>query len=193
MSETENIYSYKVNVFDIENRKKIAHISPATKDEIINLNRKIWCCKWLNFWEYADWDCEGIVKLTLENNILGLIHFALYPYPFLNNKPEYLEILHIECLTGDKRLVNPVGFWLIWYVCQIAINNCQGDNKEGIILLDALEQAIGYYRDKVMMESIGWKTIAPGEEGYAFRFTQKSAKKFCTRIQRKYGTSENIE
>lgn len=178
---------YSVNVFNQEGENGIAYVEEAEEKDILSKDINDWRCNWRRFWDYADWDCEGIAKLTFKGQILGLIHFALYPYPSQNNIPEYLEILHLECLNRQKRLVNPVGFWLIWYVTKIALEYCQGNSDGEIVVLDAIEFAINYYRDKVKMEEIGWTTIAPGEDGYAFKFTQSSATKFCQRIETKYG------
>jgi hypothetical protein len=39
-----------------------------------------------------------------------------------------------------------------------------------------------------MMQGLGWTTIAPREEGYAFRFTKQGAAEFLKRQQSAYGT-----
>ncbi|CDN17283.1 hypothetical protein RintRC_2244 [Richelia intracellularis] len=44
------------------------------------------------------------------------------------------------------------------------------EDNDPLVVLVALEQAVSYYRDKVQMEYLGCDTIAPDEEGYAFRF-----------------------
>jgi hypothetical protein len=54
--------------------------------------------------------------------------------------------------------------------------------------LDATKTAISYYRDKVMMEGLGWTTIVLREAGYAFRFTKQGAAEFLERQQSAYGT-----
>lgn len=187
MEQVNNFLKYDVNVFNRIENKVIASIHEASKTDILSLNDRDWSCNWQRFWEDADWDCEGIIKLTFQEKILGLIHIALYPYPYPNNQPEYLEILHIECLNKKKREVNPVGFWLIWYVTKIALSYCTGNLEGEIVVLDALEVAIDYYQNKVKMEEIGWTTTAPGEDAYAFMFKEDSAKKYCQRIESQYG------
>lgn len=179
-----------VNVLDNKKNKLVATLKEAELAEIQSLGSD-WTCNWQKFWDDADFNCEAIVKLTFRQNILGLIHFALYPYPYPNNSPEYLEIIHIECLNKNKRLVNPVGFWLIWYATKIALEFCQGDEDENILLLVALEEAFDYYKDKVMMEYIKPVTISPDEDGYAFKFTSKSASDFCTRVEGQYGIAKS--
>ena len=188
MNEPQKNSKYYVNVINQQDGEKVtACLSPCEETDILSLNLNDWNCNWQGFWNQADWDCECIVKLTFRGEIFGLIHFALYPYPPVNNIAEYLEILHIECKNQPNRLITPVGFWLIWYATKIALEYCQGNSSESIVELDAVEDAIDYYRDKVMMEEIGWTTIAPGEEGYAFKFSQSSAQQFCQRIEIKYG------
>ena len=86
-----------------------------------------------------------------------------------------------------RRSVNPVGFWLLWYAIQIGLQYCVGEADRSLIRLDSLEDAIPYYRDKVKMEGLGWTNIAPGESGYAFRFTQQRAQEFGSRIEQEYG------
>lgn len=179
--------NYSVNVLNQEGVKVIAQLEQVQKKDIQSLTNKDWRCNCQGFWNQADWDCEAIIKLTFDEEVLGLIHFALYPFPALNNIPDYVEILHIECLNQPKRLVNPVGFWLIWYATKVALKYCQGNSEGELLVLDAVEDAIDYYRDKVKMEEIGWTTIAPREDGYAFKFTQNSAQEFCQRIEITYG------
>jgi len=181
-----------LDIYAVKSSNKIqeypyAFLEEAKKDDLIILNQKGFKCDWIRFWSNSDFDCEAIVKLNYQGNILGLIYFGVYPYPFPNNSPEYLEILNIECIPETGRTFNPVGFWLIWYAVTIGIKTCKGKPDGTLIMLDSLEDAIPYYQDKVMMEGIGWTTIAPKEDGYAFRFTKKQAEQFCTRIQKKYG------
>ena len=150
-------------------------------------------CDWLYFWSRLDSDCEAIVKLEADSNVQDSIHIALYPYPLQADRPEYLEIIHIETIQSPSRTVNPVGLYLIWYAAKTSLNfDCTGNDSGSVVELDALESAIDYYRDKVMMEGRGWVSIAPGEEGYAFRFSQSQAIEFCTRIEQQYGIPSPI-
>ena len=164
-----------------------AFLEEAQKKDLIILTEKGLKCDWVKFWENSNFDCEAIVKLSYLGNISGLIYFGVYPYPFSDDSPEYLEILNIECIPKTDRPFNPVGFWLIWYAVTMGIKYCKGKPDGTLIMLDSLEDSIPYYRDKVMMDGMGPITIAPGEDGYAFRFTKKQAEQFRTRIQRKYG------
>jgi hypothetical protein len=170
----------------------VIHLSVATREDIETVS-SILTCDWLYFWSRLDSDCEAIVKLEAEGSVQGLIHIALYPYPLQANRPEYLEIIHIETIQSPNRLVTPVGLYLIWYAAKTSLDfDCTGNDDGSIIELDALESAIDYYRDKVMMEGRGCRSIAPGEEGYAFRFSQAQAIEFCTRIEQQYGIPSPI-
>jgi hypothetical protein len=86
-----------------------------------------------------------------------------------------------------EKAVNPVGFWLLWYALKIGLQHCVGDADGTLIRLDSIEDAIPYYRDKVKMEELGWASLAPGEQGYAFRFTQERAQESCSRVEQEYG------
>lgn len=149
---------------------------------------RTWTFDWGSFWNRADFDCEAFIKLTGGQQLLGLARVALYPFPFPDDSPEYVEILQIQCVPKRSRDFTPVGFWLIWYATQIALDYCTGDGQGLLLRLDAVEGAIAYYRDKVMMEPLGWVSLSPSEEGYAFGFTEKSARSFCRRVEQTYGT-----
>ncbi|MGK7944240.1 MAG: hypothetical protein AB4058_07210 [Microcystaceae cyanobacterium] len=183
---------YEVTVIAQSGELVKAYLEEARQEDLLNLYQEDWTFNWLGFWHNTDFDCEGIIKLSYQEKILGLIRFGLYPYPYLNNVIEYLEILHLEGIQRQQRLVKPVGFWLIWYVTKIALKYCGGGTMEEIVVLDSVEEAMSYYQDKVKMESIGWTTIAPGEEGYAFKFTRSTAQQFCTRIETRYGIPRNV-
>ena len=149
-------------------------------------NSHDWTFNWREFWQKADFDCEAIIKLFCQGKVLGLARLGLFPYPS-DDAPEYLEILHIQCVSKSRRQVNPVGFWLLWYALKIGLQYCVGDADGTLIRLDSIEDAIPYYRDKVKMEKLGWTSLAPGEQGYAFRFTQERAQEFCSRVEQEYG------
>ncbi|MGB3206446.1 MAG: hypothetical protein WBB28_15780, partial [Crinalium sp.] len=179
------IGSYLVPIKVLEAGMQTAVLAPATKDDMPT----DWSCSWIDLWNQADFDCEAIIKLSYQKQTLGLIKFGLYPY--LGNdlrEPEYLEILNIEAAPKSARTVNPVGFWLIWYAVDIALKVCSGESDGTLIRLDAFEDKISYYRDKVKMDSVGCTTIAPGEEGYAFRFTRQGAEEFYERQTSVYGS-----
>jgi hypothetical protein len=180
------LHSYTVKVTDNVGIAQQAVLEPATETDMPT----DWTCNWVNFWNRADFDCEAIIKLSSQGMLLGLVRFALYPYTGLGNAEnfEYVEILHLEALPRKERLLQPVGLWLIWYAVRIALDFCPGETDGILLRLDATKAAIPCYRDKVMMEGLGWTTIAPREEGYAFRFTKQEAAEFLERQQSVYGT-----
>ncbi len=193
LSETEDPTPiYKVKVVDNLGIETDAYLEPAQQTDMPSVSSPDFTFAWRDFWQDSDFDCEAIIKLSHQGKILGLIRFGLYPYPFPSNTPEYIEVSHFQCISKERRLVNPVGFWLLWYAVQIGFNYCMGETDGTLLRLDSLEGAISYYRDKVMMEGLRWISICPGEEGYAFRFTKERAKEFCTRIEREYGCPVRI-
>ncbi|WP_206818560.1 hypothetical protein, partial [Chroococcus sp. FPU101] len=103
--------SYRVRLLDKFQQPLEAYLEEMKKEDIATLKSIGLTWNWLGFWSQADVNCEAIIKLHYQNNILGVIHFAVYPYPFLNGSPEYLEILHIECVPKHRRIGNPVGLW----------------------------------------------------------------------------------
>lgn len=175
---------YKVQVTDDLGIKTYVYLEPAQQMDMPSISSFDFTFAWSEFWQNSYFDCEAIIKLSYQGKVLGLIKFGLYPYPFPGNSPEYIEVSHLECISRQRRLVNPVGFWLLWYAAQIGFNYCKGETDGTLLRLDSLEDAIPYYRDKVNMEGLGWTNISPNEKRYAFRFTKERAKEFCTRIER---------
>ena len=57
----------------------------------------------------------------------------------------------------------------------------------------SLTAAVRYYKEKVQMELLEPVTIAPGEEGYAFRFSRSAAQEFSQRQQQQWGTPISVE
>jgi hypothetical protein len=152
-----------------------------------------WKCDWVNLLSHLNPNDEGIIKMVYNKQLIGLMKISFYPAQDNNiSNPDFLEISNIEAKPIENRKFNPVGFWLIWYACQMAFLYCKANGEEDLITLDSLEDAMTYYEDQVMMEPLGWATIAPGEDGYAFRFTRKGAASFCSRIENRYGKPVRI-
>ncbi len=166
-------------------QEQLALLSPAKPDNMPT----DWSFDWSGLWQITDFDCENIIQLVYSGKVWGLVRYGLYPYPGL---PRFLEILHIEAHPTsrgemDKRLVEPIGKWLIWYATKVGLLHCQAQADEPLIILTALESAVSYYRDKVQMEYLEPVTIAPGEDGYAFRFSRTAAAAFCQRQENQWG------
>lgn len=187
METKSQIPSFRVKVVDQAKVDRDAYLEPADESDM----PANWTFDWKNFWKRADWYCEAFIKLSYKGEILGLVRFALYP-AHTDSDFEYLEILHLETVPRNKRTVNPVGFWLIWYACLIGIRCCSGQKDETLIRLDSVERSIPYYEDKVTMDPLGYSQLAPGEDGYAFRFTKEGAKSFCGRQTHIYGCPVKI-
>lgn len=192
MADTEaSTPSYKVKVFNSANVFLDAYLEEAKQEELFVISSTNWNFNWRGFWENANFECEAIIKLHYQGEILGLIHFGLYPFP-CDDQPKYVYIDHLECINREKRFINPVGFWLLWYAVKISLKYCTGDHQGSLVLLDSVEDAIPYYQDKVMMEGLGWITLAPGEDGYAFRFTKEGAERFCQRLEQQCGSPMSL-
>lgn len=60
-----------------------------------------WTCEWVTFWARSDFDCEAIIKMEYRNHLMGLIRFAIYPYPC--DEPEFVYIHNVESQITQKR------------------------------------------------------------------------------------------
>ena len=179
------IGSYHVTVQVQSVEKHFALLSPAVADDML----ANWTFNWPTLWQNTDFECQGITKLMYAERVWGLVRYGLYPYP---GSPSYLEIEQLEAnpiSRGEtaQRLIEPIGKWLIWYSTKVGLQYCPTEADEPLIVLAAIESAVSYYRDKVQMEYLGPITIAPGEDGYAFRFSRTAAAGFCQRHESQWG------
>jgi hypothetical protein len=129
--------------------QQLAYLEPASREELPTFGDLDWTFDWQGFWGKTDFDCEAIIKLSCLGRVWGLLRFGLYPFPRPNQVPEYLEILHLECVPKITRPINPVGSWLIWYALHISLQYCDGENDGTLVRLDSLEGSIPYYRDQI--------------------------------------------
>lgn len=135
---------YKVKVIDNSGIKLDAYLEPAKEEDMPSMSSPDFTFAWREFWQNSDFDCEAIIKLSYDGKVLGLIRFGLYPYSLLGDPAEYTEVLHLQCVSKHRRLVNPVSFWLLWYATQIGFNYCVGESDGTLLKLDSLEGAIPY-------------------------------------------------
>ena len=186
-----NITDYQVSIKTNKNQTELALLTAATVSDM----PVDWTCAWQNIWHKMDRDCQGIIKLVYQDRIWGLMRYGIYPYP---GEPSILEIEHLETnpiAVGQQgnRLIKPIGKWLIWYAVQEALTLCNISDNDTLVILVSLEQAFNYYRDTIEMEYIGATTIAPGEDGYAFRFTKRQAIAYSQRQMRQWGRVRVID
>jgi hypothetical protein len=179
------IGSIQVSIQTREMGQKTAVLTPATIEDIPNN----WSFAWQRLWQVTDLDCQNIIKLLYDQQVWGFVRYGLYPYP---GQPKFIEIEHLEANPisrgiDDNRLIVPIGQWLIWYATQVGLKYCSVDFDDPLVVLVSLEEALCYYRDTIGMEFLGATTIAPGEDGYAFRFNKREAISFCSRIERQWG------
>ncbi|MDF5721366.1 MAG: hypothetical protein PUP91_12990 [Rhizonema sp. PD37] len=150
-----------------------------------------WTFIWREIWSKTNFEYQKIIKFSYQGSILGLIRYAVYLSE--NDIPYLLEVLHLESVPTNKKLVEPIGKWLLWYAIRTGLKFCTPEENGALISLDSVEDAIAYYRDIIKMEAIGWVTIAPGEDGYAFQFTVAGARDFCERQTSTYALPRRID
>ncbi|MFO5491600.1 MAG: hypothetical protein ACLBM6_03415 [Cuspidothrix sp.] len=184
-----NIGSYVIPVTTVTKIPTKAILEPAQKKDMPVSGE--WEFAWQELWDKTDFENQDIVKITYDGILSGLIRFAVYSTE--DGIPYLLEVLHLECLRQNKRSIEPLGRWLLWYVVQIGLTLSTVAENDPLIQLDSVEDAIEYYRDVVKMEPLGWVTIAPGEDGYAFQFTRKCAEVFCQTQTNCYGYPTKIK
>jgi hypothetical protein len=158
----------------------VATIHPAVKSAMPSN----WSCSWPQLWEKTDFNCQSIIQFTYQEQALGFLRYGLYPYP---GKPVFLEVENLET-TPNNRLVEPVGRWLLWYATKASLIFCSATGDNALVILVSLTSAVRYYEEKVQMELVGSVTIAPGEDGYAFKFSRAAAQGFCQRQEQQWGT-----
>ncbi|NJN72189.1 MAG: hypothetical protein HC799_04915 [Limnothrix sp. RL_2_0] len=174
--------SVQVNILSRSGQTDSAIISKAEQKDM----PRNWQCEWGQLFQNTDeLYYESLVKIECQGSLLGLMKYALYPDA--PEQVEFLEINNLEALPQAQRQVDPVGRWLIWYACNIAINYCPQEPSSQILFLNSVEQAFAFYEDKIRMEYIEPVTLAPGEDGYAFRFNRRKAEQFCKQQEVTYG------
>jgi hypothetical protein len=184
---------YRVNVLDRNNCLQNARLSQASHDDVYLASKTLsFKCNWENIAKNTSFGYEAIIKLAFQGNLMGLARVSLYSDNSLDDSiVNYLEIRNLECVQKSPRRINPVGLWLIWYSTKIALDYCTvNSDDDKLVVLDSLPDAIDYYREKVRMQGIGWTYSAPGEDCYAFMFTEKGARDFLARMERQYGSPE---
>lgn len=201
---TDNPDSYWVSVSDSSNIGVRAFIGPAKEKDLPTK----WECDWPNIWGRADFDCQAVIKLSVNGDLWGLMSYGLYPYPAKppNLQPKLLILEHLETHPGRRiekyrfrpkpppapsPYINPVGKWLVWHACETALDYC-GIDRNPLLLLDATVDAVDYYRDVIGMKMTEGNNSRFGEESYAFSFDGSSAKNFCDLQKRLFGCPQKI-
>lgn len=182
--------SYEIHVQTADGQQKTAILSPASIGDMPD----VWWFSWPELWSLTDFDCQNIIKLSVDGQVWGLLRYGLYPYP---GQPVFLEVEQIEANPLSRgiianRRIRPIGKWLIWYAIQIAFQNSLSVDDDTLVILTALASDFDYYRNSIQMECLGPLTIAPGEEGYVFRLTSTAAAGFCRRLEEQWGIPHRI-
>jgi len=187
-----SIGSYKVQVTTPSPKRQLALVAPSQKCKMPNN----WDFMWQEFWNNTNFELEGIISLTLNGTVLGLVKYS----SFSDQKPlKAIFIGHLEALPANRdasiqRIAKPVGRWLIWYVARVALQKCLKDeNSPYIVLVNSVASAFDYYRDIIGMEYIGPAALGPDEDGYAFGFSAAAAANFCKAQEKRYGLPKRIQ
>ncbi|MBD2083529.1 hypothetical protein NDI49_05145 [Trichocoleus sp. ST-U3] len=191
MRKVIDIGSYRVRVLTQAAGEQEAVISPARMEDMPNN----WTFSWQELWQRTDFEVQNIVKLVYEEQVWGLIRYGVNLYA---DSPETLEIEHLEAnpISRGKlanRLIEPIGKWLIWYATQVSLRYCSGGGSDTPIFLVSLDSAFDYYRDIIEMQYVGAKSIAPGDDGYVFKFSRDNAAAFCRRHERQWGIPASVD
>lgn len=193
-----NIDNYYVEIETERLDKQLALLSPALRSDLPKKRKKNpiegWDFDWDYLWLRTDFRAEDIIKLTYDRSLFGLVRYGLYTVPRQPNPEIYfLEIEQLEAnplSRGQqqlKRLIKPIGKWLIWYCVKVALKYGHQDNDKPLITLSSYPEAIDYYREVIGMELIGVTNSAPGEDLYGFRFQRQQAEEFIIKQELSYG------
>ena len=197
-------YSYQVPVFDESKRLIDAFLGPATQNDLATN----WECDWETIWDRSDFACQTIIKLTVNEDLWGLVRYGLYPYPVRKPDlhPRFAILENLETHPSRKKernpfrkppppapspYIHPVGKWLIWHACQTALEHCiPADNP--MLVLSATAEAMTYYRDVIGMQMTDVGPSSFGEDSYAFSFDGSAAQNFCDLQRVKFGDPQRI-
>lgn len=113
-----SIGSYLVPTVTSDGNIVEALLSQAAKQDMCNSSFGF---SWSYLWDISDFDWGNIIKISYENRILGLVRYELQPQPEVETPQEIsslqhqlLNILHLEAISGQQRVVEPLGKWLVW-------------------------------------------------------------------------------
>ncbi len=186
-----SIGSYLVPTVTPDGNIAEALLSQAAQQDMCNSSFGF---PWSHLWTINDFDWGNIIKISYKNRTLGFVRYELKPQPEVEDPQEIaslqhqlLWINHLEAISGQQRVVEPLGKWLIWYATMVGIEYCSGSSTGALIGLTALPEAKLYYRDKIQMEFLGKTKMPSGEDGYAFQFSKIYAQDFCRRHAQQYG------
>lgn len=191
-----SIGSYLVPTVTSDGNIARALLSQAAKQDMCNSSFGF---SWSYLWDISNFDWGNIIKISYKDRTLGLVRYELQPQPEVEDPQEIaslqhqlVNILHLEAISGQHRVMEPLGKWLIWYATRVGLQYCSGTSTGALIALTALPQAELYYRNKIQMEFLDKVIMPSGEYGYAFRFSSVRAKDFCKRHEEQYGFPRKV-
>ncbi len=170
-----------------------ALLMPAERADMLSQSLKF---NWNDIWMTTFFGWEGIVKCVYKGSVKGLMQYAIQPEaePEDDNfvpikQPGFVEVVYLEAVQDiEQRLIDPVGYWLMWYAVQTALQYCEGSKNNSVLGLLSKPESCSYYKNKVKMDYGSFTTNTPsGTTATPFRFTDKAAQSFCNGLQTSYG------
>ena len=196
---------YQVLVKTKESVPLAGIVGPASRENL----PEDWDFEWPYIWDRTDFSGQSIITLSVEGVIWGVVKFGLYPYGAAGVCPEVMVIEQIEAHPSrNKRrspflkppppspapapYIDPVGRWLIWYACQIALDNCHPEEGKPLIVLSAVFDAVDYYIDIIGMKMADDNISSYEEDGYGFSFDTDEAEDFWSMQHVSFGKPQQV-
>lgn len=155
-----------------------------------------WSFDWPYIWErvdFSDFTGQSLIKLSVQGGLWGLIKIGLYPCGKKGLTPRIAVVEQIEAHPSrdpkrskyakdiplaPKPYISPVGRWLMWYACQVALDNCVPEDEKPIMVLSSVFDAVDYYIDVIGMDMVDDSFSSGQEDGYGFSFNADQAEDF---------------
>lgn len=154
-----------------------------------------WTFPWDELWRSNRIDGLTIVKMTVEDELCGLVQYGIFP----KKNPSIVVIDNLETNPHSRgkeanRLVEPVGKWLVWYCVNVGLQLVSQNNSpnEPLVILFSKAEAFEYYYSKVRMTYRGTKYLDVGEKVHDFMFTREGALEYSTRQQEIWGSATPV-
>lgn len=183
-----NIGTYCVSVRTQKTINQKAILAPAQASDM----PKDWTFPWVDIWRSSRTEGQAIIKISVENQVWGLVQYGLYP----KNNHQFVAIDSLEAnpISRGKnanRLIEPVGKWLIWYCVNVGLQHCSGVEK--LVFLFSKAGAFDYYDKKIRMKYTSTVDLGAGEKVHAFEFTRIAAIEYSQLHEKIWGSPTVID
>lgn len=195
--------TYRVLVKTKESAPINGIVGPISKERLPT----DWDFEWPYIWDRTDFSGQAIIALSVEGAVWGVVKFGLYPCGDTDISPEVMVVEQLEAHPSRNKnrspflskpppspepYIDPVGRWLMWYACQIALDNCQPEEEKPLIVLDAAFDAVDYYIDIIGMKMTDDSVSSSGEDSYGFSFDTDEAEDFWAMQHVSFGKPQRI-